>query len=98
MAKAVGLVYPGSAHVHEYGCDAADDAAIWAYARDHGFTIVTKDSDYEQLSVMKGAPPKVIWLRTGNCTTEALSELFRRREADISSFLTSDTDAILEVR
>jgi predicted nuclease of predicted toxin-antitoxin system len=98
LATAIGSIYPGSAHVHDCGFGAADDAAIWVYAREQGFVIVTKDSDFEQLSMMKGSPPKVIWLRTGNCTTAALNELFIRRGEEIAAFLASEVDAILEIR
>ena len=59
---------------------------------------MTKDSDYEELSMMKGAPPKVIWLRTGNCTTEALTGLFNRQRLVLDAFLASESDAILQLR
>lgn len=98
LATALGSVYPGSAHVHQCGLGSAGDAVIWAFAREQRFVIATKDADYEELSMMEGAPPKVIWLRTGNCTTEALTDLFRLREREIAQFLMSDTDAILEIR
>jgi predicted nuclease of predicted toxin-antitoxin system len=48
--------------------------------------IVTKDSDFNILSVYKGFPPKVIWLKTGNCTTTQIEALFRSRLADIQAF------------
>jgi len=53
-------LYPGSAHVHQCGLGSADDAAIWDYARRNSFTIESKDSDFEQRSVLSGAPPKII--------------------------------------
>jgi predicted nuclease of predicted toxin-antitoxin system len=34
--------------------------------------LVTKDEDFHRLSVLRGAPPKVVWLRVGNCTTRDL--------------------------
>jgi len=69
LARTLAADYPGSAHVHDRDFGSASDSTIWEYARKEGFTIVSKDSDYEELSMMKGAPPKLIWLRTGNCTT-----------------------------
>ncbi len=50
---------------------------IWTHARDHGFVIVSKDEDFHRLSVLLGPPPKVIWIRLGNCTTE---DVIRLRE------------------
>ena len=51
------------------GLSTADDAVIWDHALRHGFTIVSKDSDFSGLSSLFGAPPKVIWLTLGNCST-----------------------------
>jgi len=39
-------IYPGSAHLQDYGLGSADDMAVWQYAKDNGFTIVSKDSDF----------------------------------------------------
>ena len=54
-------IYPGSAHVHDIGLGAADDLSVWKRAKDEGYCIVSKDSDYYDLSVLHGHPPKVIW-------------------------------------
>jgi len=89
--------YPGSAHVHDCGLGASDDAIIWEYARINAFIIVTKDSDYEQRSVLLGAPPKVIWVRTGNCTTSHLTSLLAAHAGQIEAFAGETTDAILVV-
>jgi len=50
--------YPDSRHVTEVGLDAATDAEIWAYAGEHGFVIVSKDSDFRQLAFLHGPPPR----------------------------------------
>ncbi len=97
VEKLRGL-YPESAHVHACGLGATNDAFVWDYALRHHFTIVTKDSDYEQFSVLRGAPPKVIWLRTGNCTTAYVADLLCRHHDLIEAFAQSDSDAILELR
>lgn len=98
LVGTLGPLFPGSFHVHACGLGAADDGLVWEHARQHGFTIVTKDSDYEQLSVLRGSPPRVIWLRTGNCTTAYLTALLTRYRDLIEAFGTSDSDAILELR
>jgi predicted nuclease of predicted toxin-antitoxin system len=61
-------IYPESVHVREVALRDADDFTIWEYAKANGFTIVSKDSDFQQRSLLDGAPPKFIWLRVGNCT------------------------------
>ncbi|MDP9315091.1 MAG: DUF5615 family PIN-like protein [Chloroflexota bacterium] len=69
--------YPASAHVSMLGLDQALDVEVWTYARDHGFTIVTKDADFSDLTVLLGFPPKVVWLRLGNCPTDAIEAVLR---------------------
>ena len=44
----------------------AKDSTIWDYAAEHGYIIVTQDSDFLNFLETKGYPPKVILLRTGN--------------------------------
>lgn len=71
-------LYPGSVHVSDRGLGAAPDAAVWAYARDHGFTIVSKDADFADLSVLRGHPPKVVCVRRGNCSTRDVEAILRQ--------------------
>ena len=70
-------LYPGSSHVQTEGLDTAKDDAIWDHARLNEFAIVTKDADYNNLSVLRGTPPKVIWLLVGNCKTAQVEAVFR---------------------
>jgi predicted nuclease of predicted toxin-antitoxin system len=52
LAEVLADLYPASAHVHERGLSSADDEVIWQYARDKGFAIVSKDSDFQERSVL----------------------------------------------
>ena len=79
-------LFPGSSHVQSAGLDGASDESVWEHARLNGFAIVTKDEDYNNLSVLRGLPPKVLWLQLGNCTTAQVQALFRARAADIEAF------------
>jgi predicted nuclease of predicted toxin-antitoxin system len=78
--------FPGSRHVHEMGMGSALDAVVWAFARENGFTIVTKDADYSDLSTTEGFPPKVVWIQRGNCSTEDIESLLRQEAATIEEF------------
>ena len=78
--------YPGSVHTMDLGFDRTADHALWHHARENGFSILTKDTDFEQLSLLRGAPPKVIWLRIGNCTTRQVPALLDRHHTDIADF------------
>ena len=73
----------------------APDRAIWIHARDHGFVIVSKDEDFHRLSVLHGPPPKVIWLRLGNCSTDEVIRLLRRRREEIEGFVAHEESAFL---
>ena len=79
-------LFPDSSHVQSEGLDCADDDRVWEHARRNGFAIVTKDADFNNLSVMRGSPPKVIWLLLGNCTTNQVEAVLRARFADIEAF------------
>ena len=79
-------LFPGSCHVQSLGLDCADDDRLWEYARLSGFAIVSKDSDYNNLSVLRGSPPKVVWVQLGNCSTAEVEAAFRARFADIDEF------------
>lgn len=87
--KLVGLladVYSASAHVREVGLDRADDAAIWSFAKAHNYMIVSKDDDFHQRSFLFGAPPKVIWVRLGNATTDQIEAALRHHVNDVAAF------------
>jgi len=70
-------VYPNSAHVYHLGLDRAPDMAVWDFARDRGYVIVGQDADFTELSVVFGFPPKVIWIRRGNCSTRQIESILR---------------------
>jgi predicted nuclease of predicted toxin-antitoxin system len=79
-------LYPGSLHVREVGMKEADDENIWDYAKAEDFIIVSKDSDFHQKSFLRGHPPKVIWLRVGNCHTNEIVTLLQSHLHDIEIF------------
>jgi len=87
--RLVGILadeYPGSVHVRNVGLARADDEEVWRYALDQGLAITSKDSDFHQRSLVRGHPPKVVWLQTGNCSTERISDLLRRHQPDLEAF------------
>ena len=65
----VGKIWPDSSHVESAGLRRATDDAIWTFAQGQEFTIVSKDDDFRSLALVRGAPPKVIWLQVGNAST-----------------------------
>jgi predicted nuclease of predicted toxin-antitoxin system len=87
--------FPGAIHVRDCGLRGAPDEQIWAYARDHGYTIVTKDSDFHQRSLLWGSPPKVVWLGLGNCSRATLVDLLIAHQAAIAGLDKAETASTL---
>jgi len=77
LVQRLADLYPNSQHVFSLGIDQATDQQVWDYATQNDFTIVTRDSDYNDLSLIQGFPPKVIWLRRGNCSTQEIEQILR---------------------
>ena len=75
----------------------ADDLGVWEYAKD-GFTIVSKDADFHQMSLVHGAPPKVVWVRLGNCTTGDVVRLLDFRRQRLLEFDDQPEAAFLALR
>lgn len=95
LPRVLADLYPDSTHVHECGLGSADDAAIWQYAKANGFTIVSKDSDFQDRSVLDGHPPKVIWLRAANCSTGEIESLMRTAAEVVRQFVEEDQESCL---
>jgi len=70
-------IFPDSKHVRNLGLEQADDSAIWTLARNKNFTIVTKDSDFNDISVIRGYPPHIVWLRSGNSRVDHMEAIIR---------------------
>lgn len=87
--------FPGITHVKTLLSTAASDHDIWSFAKDNNFAIVTKDDDFEQRSVLEGQPPKVIWIRLGNCRTREIESLLIYSEKIINAFLDDPEKALL---
>lgn len=87
LVKSLEDVSPNSNHVFSLGLGEADDTEVWEYARDNDFILVTKDADFGDLSVLRGFPPKIIWIRRGNC-----------KNSDIEVILRNNFDVINELQ
>ena len=88
-------VFPGSTHVREVGLQAASDDHIWTQAATSNLQIVTKDDDFRQRSFLHGFPPKVVWLRVGNCSRRDIAAVLRRNAAALEHFVDDPEAALL---
>ena len=66
-------LFPGSAHIKSIGLKEADDRMVWDWAKQHGFALASKDTDFYQRAIVFGHPPKFICLRVGNCPTSLIT-------------------------
>jgi len=95
LAIALSDVYPGSMHLRDCGLRGASDTSVWEYARENGFIIVSKDSDFSQRSSLLGGPPKVVWLRIGNCTTARIDFVLRNAVDRLEKFERGPEDCLV---
>ncbi len=90
-------LFPNSEHVRNVNLHEADDRTIWEYARANNFAIVSKDEDFHQMSFLYGAPPKVVWVRLGNCTTSDIEQALRYHYEKLLQFDANEEGAFLVV-
>ena len=95
LVRLLSDLFPDSVHVRDVGLNRADDAVIWKYAQDHFLTICSKDSDMHQRSFVLGCPPKVVWVRLGNCSTTDIEQLLRKYFDAIEAFVADDYASFL---
>lgn len=88
-------LYPESSHVKFLGLTNTEDAVIWEYAKNNSFTIVSKDSDFHQRSLLYGHPPKFIYLRIGNSPTSRIIQILRDNFSAITDFECGEQESIL---
>jgi predicted nuclease of predicted toxin-antitoxin system len=88
-------LYPNSAHVKTLGLINTDDAVIWEYAKTNEFTIISKDSDFHQRSLLYGHPPKFVYLRIGNCSTSKIVQILRENFEVMTQFEHSERESLL---
>ncbi len=88
-------LYPGSTHVKTVKLKETDDGLIWTFARQQGYTIVSKDSDFHHRSIVLKHPPKFIYLRVGNCPTSFITFMLRENYDLIYEFINDPIRGLL---
>jgi predicted nuclease of predicted toxin-antitoxin system len=79
--------FPDARQVRELGLENTSDRKIWDFSRQSGYSIVTFDTDFYEMSNLYGHPPKIIWLRSGNTTTKNLARILKIHKPQIEDFL-----------
>ena len=89
--------YPGSSQVVLLEVEAASASVVWHTAKDHSFVIATRDADFEELSLVWGQPPKVIWLKTRNQSRAATLKILLDNRTMIQDALLNRRQACVEM-
>jgi predicted nuclease of predicted toxin-antitoxin system len=77
--------YSESSHVKTEDLFDVSDIEIWEYAKYNEFTIVSLDSDFNDINVIKGFPPKIIWIKTGNLDIDEIAQLLEKHRFEIEA-------------
>ena len=89
--------FPGSTQVALLGLEGASDSEIWQYAKDNGFVIVSRDSDFQERSLVAGHPPQVVWLKIPNHSKTVVLNILLDHSKEIEQALTKQNLACVEL-
>ena len=84
-------------HLQSVGLNNCNDNEIWQFAKQNDFTIVTFDSDFSDIATLRGFPPKIVWLRTGNLNTNEIAERIILNSSKIVSFIEYPEQSCIEI-
>lgn len=87
--------FPNSHHLKYYQLEGKSDESIWYFAKKHGYTIITKDNDFNQRSLVFGHPPKVIWVILPNAKRTVIEDFLVRKSKEITLFHEYDESLLI---
>lgn len=97
ICKGIKDIFSETKHVSDLKLESCSDIDIWNYSKSNNYCIVTFDSDFIDLSVLDGFPPKIIWLLVGNSSTDTIIQILRNNHLIIKDCLLSTENAFLEI-
>jgi predicted nuclease of predicted toxin-antitoxin system len=97
LARRLDDLFPGSEHVFNLDLHEVDDQALWEFARANQFIVVSKDADFSEISMVLGFPPKLLWLRIGNCRTSDIEDLIRSNYESVLLLVEDEQRGILSL-
>ena len=95
LLRDIDVAFPGSQHIADVNLTTENDESVWRFAADHGFVIISKDSDFFHRALLHGHPPKVIHLRVGNCSTQHIRNLLMDNTSLIYEFISDPMESLL---
>ncbi len=97
LCKRLEDLFPESDHTRMLNLAQANDDEIWKYAKKNGYTIVTKDSDFNDISTINGFPPHIIWLRIGNSRLNVTEQALRENYKSIEGIIKENKCGVVEI-
>lgn len=97
VVPGLNLLFPGTSHISLLGLERYSDQAIWKYAKDHDFVIVSKDHDFINLQSLYGFPPKLIILLLGNSSNDDVTNALLASSSEIITALTDVETGYIEI-
>lgn len=97
ILKKLPVFFVNSTHILSENLIDANDEVIWSYAKTNNLIIITQDADFNDIYTVKGFPPKIIWIRAGNLSTNQIIEILEKSEDEIKAFIESEKLGCLEI-
>jgi predicted nuclease of predicted toxin-antitoxin system len=95
LVEQVAHLFPDSSHVKLVNLDRALDVLVREYAKENGYTLVTKDKDFIELTTYLGYPPKLVYINEGNCSVARIVEVLQSNYELITTFNADETRGVL---
>ena len=89
--------FPDSSQVTLLNLEGASDSEIWQYAKTNGFVIVSRDSDFQERSLVAGHPPQVVWLKIPNRSKAIVLKILLDHHTEIEQALIGQGHACVEI-
>ena len=87
VAKKLKTNFSDCKQVRELQLENLIDREIWTFEKENDYTIVTFDADFYDFVTLFGHPPKIVWLRIGNTSTENLITVLQDHTDIIKTFV-----------
>ena len=85
LVERIADIYPGSQHVRQLGMRSASDRVVLGYAELMEMVLVTKDTDFDDLGILRSDTVRILRLDLGNCTTDQVEHVLRDIAPDLES-------------
>jgi predicted nuclease of predicted toxin-antitoxin system len=97
LCQRLADIFPNSKHIKAFQLEKREDILIWEFARREDFIVVTQHSDFNDISTIRGFPPYIIWLRTGNAKIMEIEKVLRQNYRNIVDIIAAGKQGVIEI-